>query len=274
MLTFQCSNCTKTLRVNEEHAGKRVACSCGQKMVVPSSSTAAASLPTANQPTAAASSLTKIQVACQQCGVKLAVPSSAIGKAVKCKCGAVVPIRSPGSGVAPRANPTVAATPVSAAPDPFASPAAYSSGDDNIFGNLSATDLSSPSNWQAAPPPMPGNAAAGSAYYSQPAAAYSAGGSYAAGSSYGSSSSTRGKKGATTNAYIASATQELEKQRQSELVSWNPFNETTLAGVAMIGGAVAWFVGGLFFGIIFFYPPILLVLGMITLGRGLLASDN
>ena len=48
----------------------------------------------------------------------------------------------------------------------------------------------------------------------------------------------------------------------------------------VIGGAVAmliavvWFVGGLFADIIFFYPPILFVLGMIGVAKGMLVSQD
>ncbi len=43
-------------------------------------------------------------------------------------------------------------------------------------------------------------------------------------------------------------------------------------GLLMMLGAVAWFVGGLFAGYIFFYPPILFVLGLITMGKGFMSG--
>ncbi|MBI2807178.1 MAG: hypothetical protein HYX68_19525 [Planctomycetes bacterium] len=39
-------------------------------------------------------------------------------------------------------------------------------------------------------------------------------------------------------------------------------------GLLMILGSIVWFVGGLFFDIIFFYPPVLFVLGIIAVVRG------
>ena len=44
-------------------------------------------------------------------------------------------------------------------------------------------------------------------------------------------------------------------------------------GIAMLI-AVVWFVGGLFADIIFFYPPILFVLGMIGVAKGMLSSQS
>jgi hypothetical protein len=42
-----------------------------------------------------------------------------------------------------------------------------------------------------------------------------------------------------------------------------------VGGIAMIVGAIVWFVGGLFFDIIFFYPPILAIFGVISLIGGI-----
>ena len=42
-------------------------------------------------------------------------------------------------------------------------------------------------------------------------------------------------------------------------------------GIAMMVGAVVWFVVGLFLGIIFFYPPILLIIGFVTMIKGFVA---
>ena len=42
-------------------------------------------------------------------------------------------------------------------------------------------------------------------------------------------------------------------------------------GVGMMVGAVVWFVVGWMAGRIFIYPPILFVLGLVALGKGLMA---
>ncbi|MFN9720235.1 MAG: hypothetical protein ACK58L_16165 [Planctomycetota bacterium] len=43
-----------------------------------------------------------------------------------------------------------------------------------------------------------------------------------------------------------------------------------IVGILMMVGAVVWFVGGLAFGVIFFYPPILFILGLIATIKGAL----
>ena len=50
-------------------------------------------------------------------------------------------------------------------------------------------------------------------------------------------------------------------------------NAGVAGGLLMIVGAIVWFVGGLFFGYIFFYPPILLIIGIIAVVKGLLGGD-
>lgn len=47
-------------------------------------------------------------------------------------------------------------------------------------------------------------------------------------------------------------------------------NGSLLGGIAMMIGAVVWFVGGLFFNIIFFYPPILFIIGLVAFVKGLM----
>lgn len=48
------------------------------------------------------------------------------------------------------------------------------------------------------------------------------------------------------------------------------FEGEILAGIAMMVGAVVWFVGGLAVGYIFFYPPILFFVGLASLIKGLI----
>jgi hypothetical protein len=46
-----------------------------------------------------------------------------------------------------------------------------------------------------------------------------------------------------------------------------------MSGVAMMIGAVVWFVVGLFFGYIFFYPPILFIFGVVAFVNGMMGKD-
>ncbi|MFL5338725.1 MAG: hypothetical protein ACJ8F7_01045 [Gemmataceae bacterium] len=47
-----------------------------------------------------------------------------------------------------------------------------------------------------------------------------------------------------------------------------------IAGLLMVLGAVVWFILGLFFGWIFFYPPILFILGLVRLIMSLMGREE
>jgi predicted lipid-binding transport protein (Tim44 family) len=51
-------------------------------------------------------------------------------------------------------------------------------------------------------------------------------------------------------------------------------NAGVIGGILMMGIAVAWFVAGLMGGIIFFYPPILLVVGFIAMIKGIMGGGD
>lgn len=65
----------------------------------------------------------------------------------------------------------------------------------------------------------------------------------------------------------------LNREIDLEEETWglNKFgiNNGIAAGVLMIICALAWFFGGLIIGVIFYYPPILLILGIVTLFKGI-----
>jgi hypothetical protein len=50
-------------------------------------------------------------------------------------------------------------------------------------------------------------------------------------------------------------------------------NGGVMGGILMIVIAVVWFVAGLAGGVIFFYPPILLLIGIISVIKGLFSSE-
>ena len=58
------------------------------------------------------------------------------------------------------------------------------------------------------------------------------------------------------------------KKRKKEKNSL--FEGEVIGGIAMMVGATVWFVVGLFLGYIFFYPPILFVIGLVGVIKGLL----
>lgn len=47
-----------------------------------------------------------------------------------------------------------------------------------------------------------------------------------------------------------------------------------IKGVLMIVGAIVWFVVGWMAGFIYFYPPVLLVIGIGTCIKGMMGSDE
>ena len=51
-------------------------------------------------------------------------------------------------------------------------------------------------------------------------------------------------------------------------------SRSIIAGVLMMVIAVVWFVVGLFAGWIFFYPPILFILGLVAVGKGLMGYGD
>jgi hypothetical protein len=68
-----------------------------------------------------------------------------------------------------------------------------------------------------------------------------------------------------------------ERRRQRGVVfeeGWfGSLNAGIVGGILMMLIAIVWFVVGLMFGILFFYPPILLVIGAIALIKGLASLE-
>jgi hypothetical protein len=71
------------------------------------------------------------------------------------------------------------------------------------------------------------------------------------------------------------------RRPRSEERSWSlpsmpriAISSTIWAGLAMMVGAVVWFVVGLAVGYIFFYPPIMFVLGVLAFFRGLMGQED
>ncbi|MEO1994471.1 MAG: hypothetical protein ABGZ17_04270 [Planctomycetaceae bacterium] len=62
-----------------------------------------------------------------------------------------------------------------------------------------------------------------------------------------------------------------KKGRQKQDTGFGGTNAGVLGGILMIVVAVVWFVGGLAAGIIFKYPPILLIIGIVAIIRGVMS---
>ena len=86
MAIVSCPECSKKLKVADTSVGKKVKCSCGQVFVAETE----AATPPPKKPAAAAAAVEKVIVACTECGAKLKVAMTSLGKKMKCsKCAEV-----------------------------------------------------------------------------------------------------------------------------------------------------------------------------------------
>jgi hypothetical protein len=69
-----------------------------------------------------------------------------------------------------------------------------------------------------------------------------------------------------------------KKRRPKNEAGWSipsiAVSPTIITGILMMVGAVVWFIAGLFVGFIFFYPPILFVLGLAAVVRGAMGHED
>lgn len=83
MIHFACVQCDRRHKVHESMSGAKVKCPCGQIMLVPT--------PDAALESPAPASDASLSLTCV-CGKSLRVPRTAIGKAVRCSCGATLAV--------------------------------------------------------------------------------------------------------------------------------------------------------------------------------------
>ena len=199
----------------------------------------------------------RITIQCGECTGKLSVPSTAAGKKVKCpKCLSIIPIpavtvQDAPEKAAPRRANTVPAPRTPAAERPQSTPAARprkarrTEPQDNNWTEETSDESSGSDNWDSydsyndAPAAMPPKKKARA--------------------SSSRDSSPRG------NAFEAPPSQ----PRSGSGVNWGAMG----TGILMMVGAVVWFVVGLMGDRIFFYPPVLFVLGIISFFKGLFGSE-
>ena len=62
------------------------------------------------------------------------------------------------------------------------------------------------------------------------------------------------------------------KKKTSALSGAGPDMGQVLGGIGMMVGALVWFFGALALGVIFIYPPILFIIGLVTMIKGFLSS--
>ena len=199
----------------------------------------------------------RVTIQCGECTGKLSVPSTAAGKKVKCpKCQSVISI--PAASVqevpeksAPRRATSAPSTRSAAAERPQSSPATRpkkarrAEQQDNNWVEENSEDSFGGDNWDSydsyndAPAAMPPKKKARSASSRE--------------------SAPRG------DAYEAPPSQ----PRSGSGVNWGAMG----TGILMMVGAAVWFVVGLMGDRIFFYPPVLFVLGIISFFKGLFGSE-
>lgn len=184
----------------------------------------------------------KITVVCPDCSGKLAVPDTAAGKRIRCpKCQGVVPVpaapaprRSPGDAAGPTAS-RQRQKPARKTEDPW--------GDDNSSSNDNAGD-----DWDV----------------------------------YGTTESSRGalpprtkstSKSSSPPALLGTGNEPPEAEYYTAQRSGLKYNGPMITGILMMVGAAIWFFGGLAVGVIFFYPPVLFVLGLISFVKGMFGGE-
>jgi hypothetical protein len=236
VIRFKCPSCRKVLQVDDSKAGKKARCVCQTVIRVPSSAgaPAASRAPAAAQGTSATPAA-EMKAACPSCGRSLRMPSGVRqGQNIKCPCGQVFQYQ-PGGGVAPQA--------ARQAPTPT---------DDTSW--LDDLPTGPPSG--SAPQPV-----TQFRQTAMPAANSTA---------------------KPMNPQLAAAQAELQGNETRQLESADDngafatessiLNGSTIGGVLAMVIAVVWFVGGLMAGIIFFYPPVLFIIGLVGFVRGLLGK--
>jgi len=249
------------------------------------------------------SSSDRFHISCPGCGTQVAVSMAHVGKKGRCpSCKTVFPITAPAAsepvmadlvpvgsgglqplsadGLLPLGNSglqpigSAGLQPLTSQPfgsQPFGS---------QPFGAQTSPQTwpqsSQPAAWQGSSIPNPYGNSAPSSPFGQSAAPYGQAGAYGQSSSAGDGEL---RLVPDANPYAAPATPAsfnfAPAKPQKRSVD-GEINGSLWGGIGMMVLAVVWFVGGLFFDIIFFYPPILFIIGLVAFVKGLinLGSNN
>lgn len=264
MQRVQCPNCRLAINVTEKIAGRKVKCKCETVIRMPG-----LKRPPLEQvmveviPDPEPSS---IMFQCPSCQQTLQVSAASAGKVSRCKCKTkirvpaatpveLLPVARPAASAPNSLHELIEAELVDSAgsfgnyelvveDDPFASadPLAYSD------------PLTSQNSYRQ---PAPSQSSPRPAYLNQP------------NSNSSHSSGGQGKMSRAERIRIG-------KQRQHTQRSG--FDSSALGaifgGLLMMAGAVVWFVLGLMNNYIYFYPPILFVIGLVSLIKGCIGSSD
>ncbi len=223
----------------------------------------------------------KIVIPCSECGSNMAVPGTAAGKKVRCpKCKTVVAIPGGSSHVSSDASsdtafaepqprrarrisePTAASPPI---PPAQPTPAAKSA------------PLAKPA--QATPKRTRAKAAPADDDWLEDDEATSHGAGGDEWDSYGNPyAAPQGLPPRAKRKSTGSSTPTLRGTGNEAPAAYSRpggsgTNGSVITGILMMVGAAVWFFGGLAVGVIFFYPPVLFVLGFIALVKGIMSTD-
>ena len=210
-----------------------------------------------------------MRVQCPSCSKVFPVTAKVAGRQAKCGCGTVLQMpkmnsEASSSAVAQKIEMTCdscsrrLSVPASAVGKQVQCPCGVKS----LVPNASAAPQ--PANQFAMPTESFGNEPfADNAFASDP---------------FDSASSGGGFEPASTPAYLTAPKPrpKAKKKKKSSSSSagsksGGPDMGQVLGGLGMMVGAVVWFVAGIFFGWVFFYPPILLIIGLVTMIKGFVA---
>lgn len=215
----------------------------------------------------------RFHIACPGCDSKVAVSLAHVGKKGRCPaCKTVFPITAPAgpepvvAELVPVSTPGL--QPLSSGLQPSGFQPLGSSG----LQPLAAPGLQPIAQpaWQGSSIPNPYGQSAPASPFGQPAPA-----------NYGQPTSPFGQSGNGDGGYqLASDPNPYAAPSAASSFNFAPakpqphtddsgINGSLWGGVAMMVGAVVWFVGGLFFDIIFFYPPIRFIIGLVAFVKGL-----
>lgn len=235
MISIECSKCQRKLRVPDDAAGKTAKCPCGEPLRVPH----AQPLPPQNSTPVPASDLQYFSHKCD-CGRTLRVAKNENPKMAKCPCGSTFSV--PRLGERHEETNLAKAIPLAKpaftlADRPFPEMSSYQAPPVSYRGEINANIGSAPIRTEATSGAAPSNRAVASSY-------------------------------------LERARQETSNgSNDSEGGYSNFFDATVIGGLVVMLAAVAWFVAGLAAGVIFFYPPVMFVLGMITVVKGIASND-
>ena len=252
-MLVQCPDCSRQITVTPRLSGRKVKCQCGTLMRMPelegapaapsSAPTAAPTPPPATTPSAVPAAA-DIQFDCPTCNQRLSVPANAAGQVTQCPCGTQLQI--------PHAAPTSA--------DPFALPNELPSPGLQPLDNLEEVGLepiNDPYTPMPGPPPLQDPFAPAPDQTGNPYGASST-------PAYLQPSKPGGKR---------KVKRKVRPRESDSSSSGFAINGQIMSGLGMMALAAIWFIAGLAAGWIYFYPPILFIIGLVTMVRGFFDPD-